>query len=676
MNNPIISIIVPVYNVAIYLRECVESLLKQDIPNYEIILVDDGSSDESGSICDDYSLEYDNIRVIHKTNGGLGSARNAGINAANGKYIIFIDSDDYLETNCLCKLVNIADRDRLEILLYGTRTFSDDGELPQRDYYRRTKGFNIIQRGRDAIADAQRNNEYITSVCLRMYNLEYFRSLNLKFNESIIHEDEDVSFLSYAQAERTKIIPDQLYNRRHRGGSILATRKYYKILEGQGYAIRQVSHFFDNCQWLIEEKKICMKYCEIRMLVLLKLYSELDKEERKANKKTLKALLHEEKRHRQYYSPLIMLGEKIPDVFIIFNKARNRAINLKPLVALVVKEPESLITALAIRGTGNKIYLIGTPHHGNLGDHLITESELQFFRSRIPERKVVECSMRFARVFLSKIKKKIKNEDMIAISGGGWLGSEWKVHEDFVRKIIITFPQNRIIIMPQTAYYKNIDKYVENGEKIYRTHHDLYFCAREENTYTFISEYGFCIDKSHLLLLPDMALLSNRYQYYEHSNHSRSGIGVCFRDDIETLVDSNMLDRIKKIISLLDQNYKIIETNIQSKGIGKNQRSEVLRNKMNEIAGFKVIVTDRLHAMIMAALTGTPCIAFDNSTHKVHGVYNWIKSLEYIHFLSNIDNLEKDIREFLKNNTHYQYKLARDDEYKDRLISIFVNEVK
>lgn len=93
-----ISFIVPVYNVEDYLEQCIESLLHQNIPEsqYEIILVDDGSVDLSGKICEQYSMGYENIKCFHKENGGLSDARNYGLERAEGKYILFVDSDDYI----------------------------------------------------------------------------------------------------------------------------------------------------------------------------------------------------------------------------------------------------------------------------------------------------------------------------------------------------------------------------------------------------------------------------------------------------------------------------------------------------------------------------------------------------------------------------------------------------
>ena len=115
-----LSVIIPIYNVEQYLRKCVDSVLNQDISSteYEIVLVDDGSPDGCPAICDEYSAEHANIRVIHRENGGLSAARNSGIEVANGEYLMFVDSDDYIEPNVLKGLLAQIKRDNLDVLRY------------------------------------------------------------------------------------------------------------------------------------------------------------------------------------------------------------------------------------------------------------------------------------------------------------------------------------------------------------------------------------------------------------------------------------------------------------------------------------------------------------------------------------------------------------------------------
>lgn len=125
--KPLISIVVPVYNVELYLNQCVDSILAQSFKNYELILVDDGSYDSSSIICDNYANEDERIHVIHKTNAGSSDARNIGIENSWGEYIIFVDSDDYWEgEDSLAELVEIIQKDRTDVILFGCKDFLVD----------------------------------------------------------------------------------------------------------------------------------------------------------------------------------------------------------------------------------------------------------------------------------------------------------------------------------------------------------------------------------------------------------------------------------------------------------------------------------------------------------------------------------------------------------------------
>lgn len=111
-----LSVIIPVYNIEEYIERCVESVLVQDYPNFEVILVDDGSQDNSGNICDLLSEKYNSISVIHKLNGGLSEARNVGIDAARGDYIVFIDGDDFIDSNMFSELMEFCNTDKYDIV--------------------------------------------------------------------------------------------------------------------------------------------------------------------------------------------------------------------------------------------------------------------------------------------------------------------------------------------------------------------------------------------------------------------------------------------------------------------------------------------------------------------------------------------------------------------------------
>ena len=114
----LVSIIVPVYNVEPYIETCIQSLIRQTMGNIEVILVDDGSTDRSGELCDQYAEADERIRVIHKQNGGLSSARNAGISAAKGEYLLFVDSDDYVSASLVEKTVSCAEQNQADVVVF------------------------------------------------------------------------------------------------------------------------------------------------------------------------------------------------------------------------------------------------------------------------------------------------------------------------------------------------------------------------------------------------------------------------------------------------------------------------------------------------------------------------------------------------------------------------------
>lgn len=129
-----ISIIVPVYNVEQYLCKCIDSILMQTFKHLQIILVDDGSEDLSGKICDKYEQKDKRIKVIHKQNGGLSDARNCGLDNASGEYVIFVDSDDYIEKDACAKLIEIASKYKVDIVTGEARVIQNHKKMTLKNY--------------------------------------------------------------------------------------------------------------------------------------------------------------------------------------------------------------------------------------------------------------------------------------------------------------------------------------------------------------------------------------------------------------------------------------------------------------------------------------------------------------------------------------------------------------
>lgn len=132
--NDKLSVIVPIYNVERYLKKCIDSIINQTYKNLEIILVDDGSTDNSGNICDGYALKDRRIKVIHKENGGLSDARNKGIEISTGNYITFVDSDDWLELDMYETLVTSAVKNSVKLAIGGVKVYDESSEKFRKDY--------------------------------------------------------------------------------------------------------------------------------------------------------------------------------------------------------------------------------------------------------------------------------------------------------------------------------------------------------------------------------------------------------------------------------------------------------------------------------------------------------------------------------------------------------------
>lgn len=217
MTNLKLSIIVPVYKVALYLRKCIDSLLSQDITDYEIILVDDGSPDECPQICDEYATKYPNIHVIHQANAGLSAARNSGIDVAQGEYIFFVDSDDYVQPNILGVLLAQIERDNLDVLRFRYQNVKENGEVfaPYKDMTNYNDYSVIPTDGLTFLNDRMGTQCYVVQF---MVKAEIVRQE--LFTLGIYFEDTDWTPRLLLRAKRVASTDLVVYNYLWREGSI------------------------------------------------------------------------------------------------------------------------------------------------------------------------------------------------------------------------------------------------------------------------------------------------------------------------------------------------------------------------------------------------------------------------------------------------------------------------
>lgn len=262
-----LSIIVPVYNVAPYLRKCVFSLIQQDFSDYEIVLIDDGSTDGSGKICDELSETINDerleIRVIHQKNRGLSAARNAGIMVARGKYIIFVDSDDYWEENVLGRLMAQVERENLDVLRFNYRNVNETYEEfhPNKDPKRDVDFSAEVTDGETFLNERLGPACYAVMFILRRdliistpHTIHHTpENGDCLFTPGIYFEDVDWTPRMLLRAKRVASTPQVVYNYLWRTGSITLPTdpvKRKKVLEDKirliGGFIEQQQHVRDN----------------------------------------------------------------------------------------------------------------------------------------------------------------------------------------------------------------------------------------------------------------------------------------------------------------------------------------------------------------------------------------------------------------------------------------------
>lgn len=285
-NSGLISVIIPVYNVENYLRECIDSVLSQTYEIFEIILVDDGSTDGSGRICDEYAEKYNKVTVIHKENGGLSDARNKGLSLANGEYVYFLDSDDYIVPQSFEELVSVIKADNSDFVFFDAKSFEDSD-----------RGYNIAQRyirksnyetakGEDVLCKLLNKKEFHSAVPLCFIKKDILIKEKLSFISGIFYEDTIFTYELFMVASTVSYCTKALYHRRYRKASITTSKKNYKYFDSickvyeevlafskkenkfnldvaQQYIARCAFNVFNNYEKLNKaDKKKCKKHLE------------------------------------------------------------------------------------------------------------------------------------------------------------------------------------------------------------------------------------------------------------------------------------------------------------------------------------------------------------------------------------------------------------------------------
>lgn len=262
MEKELVTIIVPIYNVEKYLKECIESIINQTYKNLEIILVNDGSTDDSLKICMDYKEKDKRIVIINKINGGLSDARNKGIDAANGKYICFVDSDDYISSTYVELLYNEARKNNTDIVLCGIKNVNDEKKILSEYGYKK----NIVKSGKELLFDYyQENGVEVIVAWNKLYKRELFNTY--RYNVGKIHEDEFLTYKILYNLDKVSIISDKLYYYRKNDTSIVNKKFNLKRLDLIEALENRMTFFKEN-----SENKLYILTVELYVWVLKDFY--------------------------------------------------------------------------------------------------------------------------------------------------------------------------------------------------------------------------------------------------------------------------------------------------------------------------------------------------------------------------------------------------------------------
>lgn len=282
--------------------------------------------------------------------------------------------------------------------------------------------------------------------------------------------------------------------------------------------------------------------------------------------------------------------------------------------------------------------LIGVPHHGNLGDSAIQLAEMKFIKDYLKEYEIKTVPENNLRKCVKKLKQVITKEDLIFLHGGGNIRDTYTVPEEGRREIIKEFPDNQIIIFPQTIYFEEDEqgkKELQKSKEIYNAHPKLIMVAREKTSYEFaIKNFG----QTNVILTPDIVFYLEEAKACKRQDKVLS----CFRDDKEKKIAQDFIIYMENLVKREVKEIKYTDTHIGkiNDNIYESKREELVEDKWSQFREAKLVITDRLHGMIFAAITQTPCIAFGNFNHKIKDSFEWIKHLQYVQYVEDVEDKE------------------------------------
>lgn len=288
---------------------------------------------------------------------------------------------------------------------------------------------------------------------------------------------------------------------------------------------------------------------------------------------------------------------------------------------------------------GKTVWFLDAPDYGNLGDQAIAYATKKFLSDVLPDAKIIEIQESNLVASLSALKKLVKPTDLIVLQGGGNMGNLYPRYEWMRRLVVRSFPNTKIVVFPQSIYFTH-DKYGAREQRVsaavYRNHPKLTIFARDSKSQEKMRDAFPGVD---IRLSPDIVLYLVGFISGEH----KENLGICIRNDSESTASESLLHELIQSIGYREQDTGTLSTTVDIQSpIDEKSRESYVISKLREFAQYKLIVTDRLHGMVFAYITGTPCIAIDNQTGKSSALYgDWLSNSKLVTLFKNDFTVEK-----------------------------------
>ncbi len=383
-------------------------------------------------------------------------------------------------------------------------------------------------------------------------------------------------------------------------------------------------------------------------------------------------------------------GQKWNDILIVSLEQYLAMKQSREIVITAVKNIDSICAQLTEHGIENyffypeiwlrhklkdfnrkekTIFLMNVHSYTNGGDRFITYAEKFFLNQYFSDYQIILIPAFICGERSVCLQSYIRKEDILLISGGGYLGNLWMENgEQNVRRIIESFPENRIVIMPQTLYFTD-DKDGETEKKrsveIYKKNKNLIICLRDERSFALA---GVLFGENRCEYIPDMTFCLS---FSEKQN--RKDVLVCFREDKESILTT--AER-RKILCSLDEwevNCRQMKMEIPEL-VSEESVDTLILKKIEAVQSSRLVITDRLHCMMMCLVTGTPCIVFDNLSGKIKGTYALCGNNAHIKYVENGMQAMKWIKDFLSEDKRYQYNAEPVNDWFQKLKEVIAGE--